>query len=113
MKNQAMWEQNSSRLSGCLGLQRSLRGAESGHSAPTWLRWSRIGPVGEVANCCPPKMTALKMALMNPAEVHGCPAVLCLDGRAGTVPVSRGSEEGFANGGHFLWSPGRMLGAWL
>lgn len=89
-ENQAMWEQNSSRLSGCLGLQRSLRGAESGHAAPAWLRWSRISPAGEVANCCPPKMTALKMALMNPAEVRGAVPRWQSRHRAGEEGLRRG-----------------------
>lgn len=33
--NQAMWEQNSCRLSGCWGLSRCLGGAESGQAALT------------------------------------------------------------------------------
>lgn len=58
--NQAMWEQYSFRLSGCSGLSRCLRGAESGHAALTALEWDQL-PGREVGVCCPPQRMALNL----------------------------------------------------
>lgn len=92
-EQRAMWEPNSCRLPGCLGLWRSLRGAESGHSALDSLLQSGVNPRGEVVVCCLPKMMALEAALMNPAQLCAC-----CDRSSGISQARRCSGGCFANG---------------